>query len=271
MNKNQDLVGTSGRNAIATTGGFNFSEFNIQEHDLRNDSDAGGYSAQDRQKKMYSGRNPLNPPQSTTGTGETFGINKEWGWRENKLPHLLPAYPQSNTVELTPAAQSRFDGSDSSYVQRAFRQGFGQNDPAIQHMIDEREIAPEIRGDMYTRADSYLHSDVGVSSVINQNLIETGTFNNFPKEHRQIVRGTHEHQNLTAGHTPRMINLSNAASGTHHRSGNPQHPVLQGTRGPLERTTLYSDFPNPAQPPIRPQEGPGVLGDTSNRGVFLFA
>lgn len=266
-----DLVGTSGRNAIPTHGGFNFSEFNTQVRNAQSNSDATGYSGQDYQHKMYNGRNPLNEPKSTTISGKQFGINQDFGWREDKLRPSLPVFPQSNTVELTASSQAKFSGSDRTHLQRSIRHGFGQNDPALQHLLSEQEIAPAIRAGFWTQSDNYLHSDVGVPSVVSQNLIETGTFNTFPNKMKQVVRGKHEHHNLSHAQRPEMTNYSHTASGTHYRSGNPTHPVIGGTRGPLERPVLYSDFPLPEQPTVRPQEGPGTLEPTSNRAVFLFA
>lgn len=271
MNRRIDLVGTAGRSAISTKGGFNFSEYNIQIHDSRQNSDATGYSGQDHSHKMYNGRNPLNAPQSTNDTGKNFGVNKDVDWREDKLAPSLPVFAQSNTVELTTSAQRHFQGTDSSHLQKAFRYGYAQNDPALQHLLNERAIAPEIHPVEWSQSDKYLHSDVGVPSVVNQNLIETGTFNKFPEHVKQVSRGHHTHHLKSHLKTNHLRNNSNVSTGTHHRSGNPTHPVLHGTRGPLERPTLYVDFPRPDQPHIRPQEGPGSLSEIGNRAVFLFA
>lgn len=266
-----DLTGTAGRNAIPTRGGFNANEYNIQIRDARNNSDSTGYSGQDYQHAMYSGRNPLNPPTSTTNTGKQFGINDSYGWREDKLRPSLPAFVESNTVELSALSRSSYSGSDKTHLQMNFRHGFGQNDPALQHLISDQNIAPQIQAEYWSHSDEYLHSDIGVPSMANQNLIETGTFNRFPDDKKHITRGSHKHHNLTHSRTPKLHNQSHSASGTHYRSGNPTHPVVHGTVGPLQRPTLLSDFPSVVQPPVRPQDSQGEPAITTNRRVFLFA
>lgn len=268
-----DLIGTSGRNAIPTHGGFNNNEYNIQIRNARNNSDSTGYSGQDHQHKMYSGRNPLNPPESTGNTGKAYGINDSYGWREDKLRPSFPSFVESNTVELTAAHRALYSGNDQTHLQMNFRHGFGQNDPALQHLISEQNIAPQIQADYWSHSDEHLHSDVGVPSHVNQNLLENGTFNVFPRDvkHKDHVRGHHEHHNITHSRTPKMHNRSNSTTATHHRSGNPTHPVVHGTIGPFQRPTLLSDFPFVRQPDIRPQDSRGKPNITTNRRVFLFA
>jgi hypothetical protein len=266
-----DLRGTAGRNAIPTHGGFNKNEYNIQIRDARNNSDSSGYSGQDHQHVMYSGRNPLNPPSSTTDTGKQYGINDAYGWREDKLRPSLPAFVESNTVELSAKHRALQSVSNQTHLQMNFRHGFGQNDPALQHLISEQNIAPQIQADYWSHSDEYLHSDIGVPSMVNQNLIETATSNNFPADKVQITRGNHKHHNLTHSKTPKMHNRSHTSTGTHYRSGNPTHPVIHGTVGPLQRPTLLSDFPSIKQPDVRPQDSTGEPQITTNRRVFLFA
>lgn len=260
------LAGTSGRNAIATHGGFNFSEFNIQDHKPGNDPRAN-YNEQERTHAMLAGRNPLNPPSSTLERTPASGLNKDYGWRENTLQVPTPA--QANPVERSLALQSGFRGGmDASRFSRAMRHGLGQNDPALQHLVDEKQIAPVPPTNWRQNPDSYLHSDVGVPSALTHNLMENATQNEFSGT-KVVVRGNHAHQILAQERTPSMLNESSAGSGTHHTAAAPGMPVVSGFRA--DRPLMLSDLPTPPAPNIIPQMGPGPLEQTSNRGVYLYA
>jgi hypothetical protein len=261
------LSGTSGRNAIPTHGGFNFSEYNIQDH-KPGPSNGADFSEQERIHKEWAGRNPLNPPKSTSDKSSGFGLNKAYGWRENTLSGVPAA--QSSSVERTSGLQATFRGaSGESLFGRALRHGHGQNDPALQHMLYQSQIAPAVQSNDRLDPDSYYHSDVGVPSVISQNLLEHATQNAFQEGLKVRRTGKHHHQHLDVERRPFMINTSNSGTGTHHTQAMPHFPVVSGFRA--DRPLMLSDLPAPPAPNIIPQSGPGPLEQTSNRGVYLFA
>lgn len=239
------MNGTSGKNAIQGYGGFNFSEHNTQLHRPRNPSN--DYSEQDHLHKQYSGRNPLNNPAAgdTSTQKLKFGQNADFDWRERTLPGAPPGQVAGGFGRLP------FSSADTSLLQWKLAHGYGQNDPSLEYMLDERGIAPKVRADWTWQSDPFLHSDIGVPSVVNQNMMERPTVNIFPADKKQRVRGKHDHTNLKEHHTPSYWNDSNTGSGTHHTYGGPPNPVTNGfraTRGPLERPLLLSDLPAPPQP-----------------------
>lgn len=270
MKKQIDLVGTSGRNAIATHGGFNKSEYNIQHHKFYKDPVAN-YSEQERTHAMLAGPNALNPPSSTKNTRLGYGVNKGQDYREQTLKLPIPAQVAFQPQEKTAVAKSQFSSSgvDPSLMSRSFRHGWGQNDPSMQHLLSEQQIAPTVRAHWTLQADPYLHSDIGVPSAFRQNQMENPTMNRFPVNMKQApVSGNHDHTNLKEERTPHMHNASNVGSGTHHTYGQPQHPVSNGfraTNDPLQRPLLLSDLPAPFTPMLRADdEGPGILSVRSN-------
>lgn len=269
------MTGTAAKNAIPTHGGFNFSEFNIQKH-THPRTEHSTFSEQDRTHTKYAGRDPLNPPFSTSQGNQKLysGLNKDYGWREPTLKLPVPAQVQTLTTETTARLQAGFSGSDSTYANRAFRHGFGQNDPALQHLLSDSQIAPSAVGAREWLADPYVHSDVGVPSAVNQNMLDNPTKAPFPVSRKEWYRANHDHLRLKHERTPAMLNDSNVASGTHHTHGMHTHPVTNGfraTRGPLERPLLLSDLPAPPMPQLRPEDWPGVAEQTQNRAVFLLA
>jgi len=237
------LAGTSGRNAIQGFGGFNVSEFNIQRH--RPKDSAGNYSEQDRTSTKLSGRNPLNPPKAVDSSGKFKGANTNWDWRERTLSSPIPGQVAGGFEKLP------FGSADTSLLQWKLRHGLGMNDPSLVGMIDERQIAPAIRADWQWQSDSYLHSDIGVPSIITQNMHETPTQNIYPSGQKITIRGKHDHTNMLHQTRPHRSYDSNTSSGNHHTYGSFVKPQVEGfraTRGPLERPLLLSDLPQPAQP-----------------------
>ena len=237
------FTGTSGKDAIQGFGGFNISEFNIQRH--RPNSPNGDYSEQDRIATRFAGRNPLNPPKATESTGKFKGANTNYAYRERTLKAPLPGQVAGGFGKLP------FASADTSLLQWKLRHGLGSNDPSLVGMIDERSIAPAVRADWQYQSDPYLHSDIGVPSVINQNMIERPTQNVYPVNSKMIVRGKHDHTNLQHHTRPARTYDSNSSSGVHHTFSGFSQPVTDGihaTRGPLERPLLLSDLPQPAQP-----------------------
>jgi len=244
------LAGTSGRNAIPTHGGFNFSEFNIQDH--RPDKAKATFVEQDHTHKKYAGLNPLNPPKATSMQSPTYGVNKDSDWREQTLPSQQPAQVPGFATRLGSEA------TNVSLMEWKRKHGFGQNDPSLANMLEERSVAPSPyrTADWKFQSDPYIHSDIGVPSCVNQNMLDNPTFNKFPEDMKFMRRGKHDHTNMKEHHTPTFENDSNIATGTHHTHGAPPHPVTGGmmrsTKGPLERPLLLSDLPQPPQPvPIR--------------------
>jgi hypothetical protein len=240
-----EFKGTAGKNAPQGFGGFNVSEFNIQRHQVRpfnND-----FSEQDHKHEKYSGYNPLNPPKAVDPSTQKLGkgANPNFGWRERTLALPVPGQVAGSFGKLP------YTSADTSLLQWKLHHGFGANDPSLMHLIDERNIAPQVRADWQWQADSYLHSDIGVPSVVNQNMVETPSQNKFPRHLERVVRGKHDHTNLHHHIRPAINNDSNTATGTHHTSGIPPDPMTSGfraTQGPLERPLLLSDLPLPPQP-----------------------
>lgn len=239
--------GTSGRNAIQGFGGFNRSEHNIQHH--RPPTPTNTNVEQSHIPKMFAGRNALNNPKSVSESVQKLrvGVNKEYDWRERTLPQDLPGQVAGGFGRLP------YSSADTSLLQWKLHHGFGQNDHALLGLLDERSIAPKVRSDWQWQSDTYLHSDIGVPSAVNQNMIETPSYNHnlFPRSRKKLLRGQHDHTNLKEHHTPSLDNQSNVASGTHYTYGNPGQDVTNGfraTRGPLERPLLLSDLPQPPQP-----------------------
>lgn len=237
------MTGTSGRNAIQGFGGFNQSEFNIQRH--RPDKSSNDFSEQDRSAKSFAGRNPLNPPKAVESSTTMKGANANFDWRERTLSLPIPGQVAGGFGRLPGTS------SDTSLLQWKLRHGIGSNDPSLANMLEERNLAPALRADWQWQADSYLHSDIGVPSVVNQNMMETPTQNVYPAGLKQIRRGKHDHTNLHHHLRPIFEYDSNISTGTHHTHGTPAHPMTEGfraTKGPLERPLLLSDLPQPAEP-----------------------
>lgn len=244
------MLHTAAIEQIPTHGGFNFSEFNIQDHKPGSDPRAN-FNEQDRRHVMFAGRNPLNPPSSTSERKPTFGLNQAYGWREQNLGLAAPA--QVPLVERTFEYQRVFSGADPYALSRAVRHGWAQNDPALSHMLDERKVAPGVKAPWHSQSDAFLHTDVGVPSVVGLNYPDNSTYNVFPKHLRKVVRGTHDHTNLRHERTPEVHNFSHASSATHHTRAHPGHQEVTGfraTTGPLERPLLLSDLPPPPTPQL---------------------
>lgn len=268
------LIGTSGQNAIPTFGGFNQSEFNIQKHHGRHEIGNASFVEQEHSHKMYSGRNPLDAPGATKEQTSKFGVNKVYGWREQTLGGQIPAQTETIQWEQTAMRRLKFDGSDPSRLSRSLRHGFGQNDPALQHLLLDQQVSPVVPAKWFSQSVAYLHSDVGVPSAINQNMLDNTTHNTFPRELKGIRRGKHNHTDLIHERKPEVHNFSNVGAGVHSTRGVAGTNMITGfraTRGPLERPLLLSDLPAASQPNIQPTEWPGALEQTSNRRAFLVA
>lgn len=239
------LSGTSTRNAISTLGGFNFSEFNTQDHTFNKVK--ANYSEQDHGRRKYAGLNPLNPPSVTKDQSTRYGVNKMYEKREQTLSNPVPGQVPGFATRLP------FASADTSLLQWKLKHGLGQNDPSLRNLIDERQIAPSKykTADWRFQADPYYHSDIGVPSAVNQNYLDMPTHNTFPKDAMRRIRGKHDHTNMKEHHTPSFINDSNASSGTHYTQGAHMYPGVGGfkvTRGPLERPLMLSDLPQPPVP-----------------------
>lgn len=244
------LAGTATRNAIGTHGGFNFSEFNIQDH--KPDKAKATFVQQDHTHKKYAGRNPLNAPPATSMQNTSYGLNKDSDWREQTLPSQPPGQVPGFATRLGSEA------TNVSLMQWKMKHGFSQNDPTLANMLEEMSIAPSPyrTADWRFQADPYIHSDIGVPSAVNQNMLDNPTYNVFPVSQKFIRRGKHDHTNMKEHHTPTFINDFNLGMGTHHTHGSPMHAhagnMMQSTKGPLERPLLLSDLPQPPQPlPIK--------------------
>lgn len=239
-------AGTSGRNAIPTLGGFNFSEHNIQDHTFAKSK--ATYVEQDHIPRKYAGLNPLNPPSVTRYNISKFGLNKIYEKREQTLPSQTPGQVQGYPMKLP------FGSADTSLLQWKLRHGLGQNDPSLRNLIDERTVAVEPYKTAHWRfqADPYVHSDIGVPSSVNQNYLDMPTHNTFPSNAViPMRRGRHDHTNMKEHHTPTYYNDSNMASGNHFTQGSHHQPEVEGfkvTRGPLERPLMLSDLPQPPTP-----------------------
>lgn len=237
------MIGTSACKAIEGFGGFNFSEYNIQRH--RPTQFSNDYNEQDHLHKSFAGRNPLNPPKATQSQKLGKGANANFDWRERTLALPVPGQVAGSFGRLP------FGSASTSLLQWKLHHGLGQNDPHLVHMLSEHDVAPKLRASWQWQSDPYLHSDIGVPSAVNQNMIETPSQNMFSKKLRLLSRGRHDHTNLLHQTRPIIDNDSNVSTGTHHTSGAPPHPVTNGfraTRGPLERPLLLSDLPQPPQP-----------------------
>lgn len=268
------LIGTSGQNAIPTFGGFNQSEFNTQKHHQRHEIGNASFVEQEHTHKMYSGRNPLDAPGATKDQTTRFGLNKVYGWREQTLGKVIPAQTETLQAEQTAMRKSGFGGSDASRLSRSLRHGFGQNDPSLQHLLSDQQVSPAVPAKWFSQSVAYLHSDVGVPSAINQNMLDNTTHNTFPHELKGIRRGKHNHTDLAYERKPEVHNFSNVGTGVHSTRGVAGTNMTRGfhaSRGPLERPLLLSDLPAPSQPNIEPTQWPGPLEETSNRRAFLVA
>jgi hypothetical protein len=246
------LAGTSGRNAIQGFGGFNESDFNTQDHTFKKHK--ANFSEQNRSQVKYAGRNPLNPPSSIPEKAQKLpnGVNPINSWREQTLPDPLPGQVAGGFGRLP------FSSADTSLLQWKLRHGYGQNDPALSDLLDERNIAPILGASWRLQPDQFLHSDVGVPSVTTSNYMDLPTTNNFPAQMKSYVRGKHDHVNLREHLTPGMWNDSNTTVATFHTYSHPEFPVTGGvpgtvkaTRDPLNRPLLYSDLPSPPQPVVQ--------------------
>lgn len=236
------LTGTSGRNAIPTHGGFNKSEFTFQDHKFS--TSKSNYNEQDHGHRKYAGRNPLNAPKATTESPVMFRRNEINTWREKVLTTPLPGQVAGGFGKLG-------GSSDASLLQWRMRHGFSQNDPTLSNLLNERAIAPDVLRGAPSRwqSDPYIHSDILVPSVINQNMMEKPTDTLFPVTQKMIRRGKHDHTNLRYHNSPVFEFDSFLDVGTHYTQGVPLHPVDRGlgvkvTRGPLERPLMLSDLPS---------------------------
>lgn len=235
MARSKQSKGTSTRFEIAPKGGYNFSEHNIQDRGRA--TPRANFSEQNRPTTTQT--NALNAPAATKAQKPVFGVNESNDFKERTWtqppPGQVPGLPQ-------PA----FGSADTSMLQWKMGHGFAQNDPALHGLLDERQIAPSPDAAWQWQADAYIHSDVGVPSVTNQNWLERPTYNSFPASRKKhILPGRHDHTNLKEHHTPTVDNDSNMSSGNHYTNG----AFLQEfTRGPLEGPLLLSDLPPIPEP-----------------------
>jgi hypothetical protein len=245
------ITGTAGRNAIRGFGGYNISDFNTQDHTFKKHK--ANYSAQNRSGIKYAGKNPLNAPKSVPEKTQKLPNGPNWAtsWREQTLPDPLPAQVAGALGRLP------FSSADTSLLQWKLKHGFGVNDPALEGMLDERNIAPIPGANWRLQSDPYLHSDVGVPSVTTHNYPDLPTTNVFTSN-KTTVRGKHDHTNLREHTYPTAWNTSFTTVATFHTYSSPEFPVVAGapgtikaTRDPLNRPLLYSDLPVPPQPVVQ--------------------
>jgi len=244
--------GTSGRDAIHGFGGFNVSDFSTQDHTFKKHK--SNFNEQNRSTFKYAGPNALNPPKATDKKEQKLpnGMNKIYKWREQTLPVPLPGQVAGGFGQIP------FASSDTSLLQWKLQHGYGQNDPSLHHLLDEQNIAPRLEASWRLQSDPYLHSDVGVPSVLGQNYFDLPTSNPYPQNMKHISRGKHDHTNLREQLTPGAWNTSNTSVATFHTYSDPELQVVNGvagtikaTREPLNRPLLYSDLPAPPQPVVQ--------------------
>jgi hypothetical protein len=252
-----NVIKTAGSNAIQGYGGYNISEFNMQDRTWHNKR--GNFSQQNRSGIKYAGQNPLNAPKSvpTKVQGQMISNrnrkNTDFDWREQTLPDPLPGQVAGGFSALAGAS------SDTSLLQWNMRHGFAQNDPNLTGMLNERNIAPSLGAHWRLQSDPYIHSDVLVPSVVNQNMIENPTINAFPMAaKRGPFRGKNDIMNMEEQRRPAGWNTSNSSVATFHTYTDPLFPVTMGaagtikaTREPLNRPLLYSDLPSPPIPTVQ--------------------
>ena len=186
---------TAAIDQIAPKGGYNISEFNIQDH--RPAKHPGvNFSEQRRTHERYAGRNPFNPPGATGEKVPQFGkVNEAYGWREQTLQAFVPA--QVPVRERTFAYQAAFSGEPERFhMPRAIRHGFASNDPTLAHLLDELQVAPMTQASHWSQSDDYLHADIGIPSTRNQNYLDNPTRNQFPVHEKTVHRGKHDHHNM---------------------------------------------------------------------------
>jgi len=247
------LFSTAAVHQIAPKGGYNASEFNLQDH--RPTAHRGvNYSEQRRTHEQYAGRNPLNPPGATGEKRPVFGrLNEAYGWREQTLQASVPA--QVPVRERTFAYQASFSGEPEAFhMPRAIRHGFASNDPSLAHLLDERQVAPQTQASHWSQADAYLHADVGVPSTPRQNMQDLATRNVYPEDEKTVTRGKHDHHNMFEDRKPEFRNHSSLSSGSHATQGHHAAPVTSGMMMSdfrFDRPLMLSDLAPAPQPPIR--------------------
>lgn len=246
------VYSTAASKQISTTGGYNGSEFNIQDHRPTTNNGVN-FSEQRRSHQRFAGRNPLNPPGCTDEKRPLFGkLNEAYGWREQTLQATVPA--QVPPRERTFVYQSSFDGEPERYhMPRAIRHGFASNDPTLAHLLDERQLAPRTYASHWSQADPELHSNVGIPSTPNQNMLDRPTFNRYPEDKKTVKRGNHDHHNMLEDRKPEFRNESSVSSGSHPTQGHHHAPVSSGmmmSEFRFDRPLMLSDLAPPPQPPI---------------------
>jgi hypothetical protein len=251
MAPSHSLAGTAGKDAIRGFGGFNVSEYNIQDHRFKKHQ--ANFSQQNRSGTKYAGKNALNAPKSVPKKDQQLppGSNNVFGWREQTLPDPLPGQVAGGFGRLP------FSSADTSLLQWKMKHGFGQNDPNLTGMLNEQNLAPNPNAHWRLQSDPFIHSDVGVPSITTQNYMDLPTAQLFPDSAKVHIRGKHDHTNLKEHLTPTTWNPSNTTVATFHTFSNPEFPVVHGvpgtvkaTREPLNRPLLYSDLPLPPQPAV---------------------
>lgn len=244
---------TAAIDQIAPKGGYNISEFNIQDH--RPTIHPGvNFSEQRRTHERYAGRNPLNPPGATDEKRPQFGkLNEAYGWREQTLQAFVPA--QVPVRERTFAYQAAFSGEPEQFhMPRAIRHGFASNDPTLAHLLDERQVAPITQASHWSQSDDYLHADVGIPSTRNQNYLDNPTRNQFPVHEKTVRRGKHDHHNMLEDRKPEFRNHSSLSSGNHVTQGHHHAPLTSGmalSEFKFDRPLMLSDLAAAPQPPVR--------------------
>lgn len=224
------MNGTSGRNGIQGYGGFNFSEHNYQDHHTT--SARANFVEQDRSSKGKTGKNPLNAPHATFQQKLPYDPNEINTWREQTLRMPPPGQVAGEFGRLP------YGAADTSMLQYKLHHGFAQNDYAIKPLLNQKDIAPVPGAAFQFQSNPYIHSDVGIPSVVNQNMIETPTREEYPEDEIILIRGRHDHTNMKEHHTPTFVNESNISTGTHMTFG-----VHELQRRPL----LLSDLPQPGK------------------------
>lgn len=181
--------------------------------------------------------------------------------------------------------QASGDPIQDTYVRRRLFEGYGQDDPIVQHMIRDEETPSSVSASAHhhpnTEYVNGTHTSRPYSTPRSNAYGENGTENQV----YQIITsgnvvtpsGQSDLPDINNQSTPAVPNDSNAATGTHPQEGGmiaPSSgtsagsgtPQIAGTIVPIN-TTPYLGLGLPPQPQVMVQEGTGELKDITSRGI----